>query len=87
MITNTSIPLIHIATVGGCSLLLAEVGLFVGVRRSIANHCNCVNVWKIPPTSLSHHLNRPNLPIPINPQWMPRRRAFRRLLAVIQLYR
>jgi hypothetical protein len=88
MITsNTSILLIHITIIGGCSLLLAEAGLFVGVRRSIATHRNCVNVWKIPPTSLSHHLDRPKLPIPINPQWMPRRRAFRCLLAVPQLYR
>ncbi len=69
-ITNTSIPLIHIAIVGGCSLLLAEAGLFVGVRRSIATHCNCINVWKILLTSLSQHLDRPNLPIPINSQWI-----------------
>ncbi len=88
MITsNTSILLIHITIVGSCSLLLAEAGLFVGVRRSIATHRYRINIWKIPPTSLSHHLDRPKSPIPINPQWIPRRRTFCRLLAVPQLYR
>jgi hypothetical protein len=79
--------LIHIAIVGGCSLLQAEAGLFVGVCRSTATHRNRVNIWKIPPASLSHHLDRPKSPIPINPQWMPRRRALRCLLAVPQLYK
>ena len=88
MITsNTSILLIHITIIGGCSLLLAEAGLFVGVRRSTATHRNCVNVWKIPPASLSHNLDMPKLPISINSQWLPKRRALRRLLAVPQLYK
>jgi hypothetical protein len=86
-ITNISIPLIHIAIVGGCSLLLAEVGLFVGVHHSTATHRNRINIWKNSPAFLSHHLDRPKSFIPINPQWMPRRRALHHLLAVPQLYK